>query len=214
MIPKDLNLERYILEHSKPEDQLLNELDRVTNLSTVQPRMLSGHLQGTVLEMFSKMISPTAIVEVGTFTGYSAICLAKGLANNGILHTIEIDDEVAQVAQEYFNRSEFVQNIKLHVGNALDIIPSLDTQFDLAFIDGDKRQYLDYYRVLFPYMRIGSFILADNVLWDGKVASVASARDAQTRGILEFNDFVHNDPLVENVLLPIRDGIMLLRKIG
>ncbi|HUX53758.1 MAG TPA: O-methyltransferase [Williamwhitmania sp.] len=213
MIPRDRKLEQYILEHTQPEEELLKELDRNTNLNTVHPRMLSGHLQGVVLEMISKMISPTAILEIGTFTGYSALCLAKGLSANGVLHTIEIDDELAPLAQSYFDRAAYGKQIKLHVGNAIDIIPTLITQFDLAFIDGDKRQYIEYFKAIMPFMKIGSFILADNVLWDGKVVSSVASSDAQTMGILNFNDFVHNDWSVENVLLPIRDGIMLLRKV-
>ena len=163
--------------------------------------------------MVSKMITPSAILEIGTFTGYSALCLAKGLSPAGILHTIEVDDELAPLAQSFFDRTALGKKIQLHIGNAIEIIPSLNTQFDLAFIDGDKRQYVEYYNVLIPYMKSGSFILADNVLWDGKVVSEPTANDAQTKGILAFNDFVHTDPTVENVLLPIRDGIMLLRKV-
>ncbi|HUW04831.1 MAG TPA: O-methyltransferase [Williamwhitmania sp.] len=213
MIPRDRKLEQYILEHTQPEEELLKELDRNTNLNTVHPRMLSGHLQGVVLEMISKMVFPAAILEIGTFTGYSALCLAKGLSANGVLHTIEIDDELAPLAQSYFDRASYGKQIKLHIGNAIDIIPTLITQFDLAFIDGDKRQYIEYFKAIMPFMKIGSFILADNVLWDGKVVSSVASSDAQTKGILNFNDFVHNDSSVENVLLPIRDGIMLLRKV-
>ncbi len=213
MTPRDNKLEQYILKHTKPEEELLTELDRITNLNTVQPRMLSGHLQGTILEMISKMISPSSILEIGTFTGYSALCLAKGLTTNGTLHTIEIDDELAPVAQSYFDRANYGNKIHLHIGNALEIIPTLNTTFNLAFIDGDKRQYIDYYKALIPHMTKGGFILADNVLWGGKVVWDVAASDAQTKGILAFNDFVHNDSSVENVLLPIRDGIMLLRKV-
>jgi len=213
MIQRDKDLDSYIVNHTKQEDPILVELDRVTNLRTVQPRMLSGHLQGVILEMISKMIRPLRILEIGTFTGYSAICMAKGLQPGGLLHTIEIDDELVPIALEFFRKSEFGESIRQHQGSALDIVPKLGEQFDLVFIDGDKREYIEYYKLVLPFVNIGGFILADNVLWDRKVLD-KSAKDAQTRGIIDFNLYVHNDPAVENVLLPIRDGIMLLRKVG
>lgn len=213
MIQRDKDLDSYIINHTKQEDPILVELDRVTNLRTVQPRMLSGHLQGVILEMISKMIRPLRILEIGTFTGYSAICMAKGLQPGGLLHTIEIDDELVPIAQEFFRKSEFCESIRQHEGSALDIVPKLGEQFDLVFIDGDKREYIDYYKLVLPFVNVGGFILADNVLWDRKVLE-ENAKDAQTRGIIDFNLYVHNDPAVENVLLPIRDGIMLLRKVG
>lgn len=213
MIQRDKDLDSYIINHTKQEDPILVELDRVTNLRTVQPRMLSGHLQGVILEMISKMIRPLMILEIGTFTGYSAICMAKGLQPGGLLHTIEIDDELVPIAQEFFRKSEFCESIRQHEGSALDIVPKLGEQFDLVFIDGDKREYIDYYKLVLPFVNVGGFILADNVLWDRKVLE-ENAKDAQTRGIIDFNLYVHNDPAVENVLLPIRDGIMLLRKVG
>ena len=212
MLHKDKELEGYILRHTMQEDPVLVELDRATNLRTVQPRMLSGHLQGVVLEMISKMIKPSRILEIGTFTGYSAICLAKGLQPEGVLHTIEIDDELVPIAHEFFQKSEWGRCIKQHVGSALQIVPELAEEFDLVFIDGDKREYIDYYRLVLPFVKKGGFILADNVLWDGKVLE-KSPKDAQTKGIVDFNLYVHNDIAVENVLLPIRDGLMLLRKI-
>ena len=212
MIQKDRELEHYILAHTKAEDNLLVELDRVTHLKTVQPRMLSGHLQGVILEMISKMIRPSRVLEIGTFTGYSAICLAKGLQPNGVLHTIEVDDEMVPIAQEYFVRSEWGNRIKQHVGSALQIIPELAEQFDLVFIDGDKREYIEYYKTVLPFVNVGGFILADNVLWDGKVLE-KNPKDAHTNGIIDFNNYVNDDPAVENVLLPFRDGIMLLRKL-
>lgn len=213
MIQRDKDLDSYITNHTKREDPILVELDRVTNLRTVQPRMLSGHLQGVILEMISKMIRPLRILEIGTFTGYSAICMAKGLQPGGLLHTIEIDDELVPIAEEFFRKSEFGTSIRQHIGSALDIVPKLGEQFDLVFIDGDKREYIDYYKLVLPFVNVGGFILADNVLWDRKVLE-ENAKDAQTRGIIDFNLYVHNDPAVENVLLPIRDGIMLLRKVG
>jgi len=212
MIQKNRELESYVLNHTKKEDSLLVELDRVTHLKTVQPRMISGHLQGVILEMFSKMVNPSRILEIGTFTGYSAICLAKGLQSDGILHTIEIDDEMVPIAKEYFQRSEWGNRIVQHVGSAMQVVPTLGEMFDLVFIDGDKREYIHYYEMVLPFVRPGGFILADNVLWDGKVLD-KSPKDAQTKGIIDFNLCVHNDPAVENVLVPIRDGIMLLRKL-
>ena len=212
MIQRDRELEDYILNHTKQEDRVLVELDRVTNLRTVQPRMISGHLQGVVLEMVSKMIRPLRILEIGTFTGYSAICMAKGLQQGGILHTIEIDDELAPISQEFFQKSEYGHLIRPHVGSAIDIVPSLNEKFDLVFIDGDKREYVEYYKLVLPYVNSGGFVLADNVLWDRKVLD-KNPRDAQTKGIVAFNLYVHMDAAVENVLLPIRDGIMLLRKL-
>jgi len=212
MIQRDKELDDYILNHTKQEDPLLVELDRVTNLRTVQPRMISGHLQGVVLEMISKMINPFRILEIGTFTGYSAICMAKGLQPRGLLHTVEIDDELAPISQEFFQKSEYGHLIQPHVGSALDIVPTLREMFDLVFIDGDKREYIEYFKLVLPYVKQGGFILADNVLWDRKVLE-KSPKDAQTKGIIDFNLYVHKDPAVENVLLPIRDGIMLLRKL-
>ncbi len=213
MIQRDKDIDGYIINHTKQEDPILVELDRVTNLRTVQPRMLSGHLQGVILEMISKMIRPLRILEIGTFTGYSAICMAKGLQPGGLLHTIEVDDELVPIAEEFFRKSEFGTSIRQHIGSALNIVPTLGEQFDLVFIDGDKREYIDYYKLVLPFVNVGGFILADNVLWDRKVLD-KNAKDAQTRGIIDFNLHVHNDPAVENVLLPIRDGIMLLRKVG
>ncbi len=212
MIKRDRDLESYILNHTKPEDSLLVELDRVTNLRTVHPRMISGHLQGVILEMISKLIRPLRILEIGTFTGYSAICLAKGLQPGGLLHTIERDDELVPISQEFFNNSDVGTMIKQHVGSALDIIPTLGEEFDLVFIDGDKREYIEYYKLVLPYVKVGAFILADNVLWDGKVLD-SDTKDPQTVAVIDFNHHVHTDSRVENVLLPIRDGIMLLRKL-
>lgn len=212
MIQRDIELDDYILKHTKHEDPVLVELDRVTNLRTVQPRMISGHLQGVVLEMISKMIKPFRILEIGTFTGYSAICMAKGLQSGGILHTIEIDDEVALISQEFFQKSEYGYLIQPHVGSAMEIVPTLGEKFDLVFIDGDKRDYIEYFKLVLPHVNQGGFILADNVLWDRKVLE-KTPKDAQTRGIIYFNLYVHKNEAVENVLLPIRDGIMLLRKL-
>lgn len=206
------HIEDYILNHSDSEDPVLAELNRETNLKILRPRMLSGHLQGKILEMISKMIQPQKILEIGTYTGYSAICLAKGLKNNGTLHTIELNDELEQFIRKYFNKAGLENQIKLHIGNALEIIPKIDEPFDLVFIDGDKREYLQYYHSVLEYVKPGGFILADNVLWSGKVIEQESPDDEYTRGIIEFNEWVKNDHRVEKVILPLRDGLTLIRK--
>jgi len=205
-------IEKYIIDHSEPESELLASLNRETHHKILMPRMLSGHLQGKILEMISKMISPSYIVEVGTYTGYSALCLAQGLTENGQIHTIEINDELENIIRKYFEKSEHRTKIHLHIGNAKEIIVKLRNSIDLAFIDGDKREYIRYYQLLIDKVRSGGFILADNVLWGGKVAEPLGNNDEYTKGILEFNNYVHNDSRVENVVLPVRDGIMLIRK--
>jgi predicted O-methyltransferase YrrM len=206
------NIEQYILDHSDPEDPLLAELNRETNLKVLRPRMLSGHLQGKILEMISKMIRPQKILEIGTYTGYSAICLAKGLQKNGVLHTIEINDELEHFIRKYIQKAGLENIIKLHIGNALEIISDLKESFDLAFIDGDKRQYSAYYHTLFDYVKPGGFILADNVLWSGKVIALESPDDEYTKGIFAFNELIANDNRVEKVIIPLRDGLTLIRK--
>ncbi|OFX90017.1 MAG: methyltransferase [Bacteroidetes bacterium GWF2_33_16] len=207
------NIEEYILNHSDDEDPVLAELNRETNLKILRPRMLSGHLQGKILEMISKMIQPEKILEIGTYTGYSAICLAKGLKEKGVLHTIEINDELEEIITKYIGKSGFQSNIITHYGNALEIIPALNTMFDLVFIDGDKREYLDYYKLVLNYVKSGGFILADNVLWSGKVIEMETPDDEYTKGIFDFNDFLKNDTRVEKVILPLRDGLTLIRKL-
>ena len=207
-------LDQYILNHITPEEDFLRDLDRETNLKVLRSRMLSGHLQGQILSMISCMVKPSCILEIGTFTGYSAICLAKGLAGNGKLHTIEIDDELEYLSKKYFQESGFSNRIVQHIGDARAIIPTISQSFDLVFIDADKREYCDYYQLVFDQIPVGGFILADNILWDGKVVDPAAADEEQTRGILDFNDLVRNDPRVQNVILPVRDGIMLIQKIA
>jgi predicted O-methyltransferase YrrM len=207
-------LDQYILEHISPEDDFLRELDRETHLKVLRSRMLSGHLQGQILSMISYMIRPKSILELGTFTGYSALCLAKGLAEGGRLHTIEIDDELELVARKYFEKSGMGDRIVQHIGDAREIIPTIEGTFDLVFVDADKREYPDYYRLVFDRIPVGGFLLADNILWNGKVVEPEAADEEQTRGILEFNDMVQNDPRVRNVILPVRDGIMILQKIA
>ena len=207
-------LDQYITGHISPEEDYLWELDRETNLKTIRSRMLSGHLQGLLLSMISCMIRPRYILEIGTFTGYSALCLAKGLAEGGKLHTIEIDDEVEIIAQKYFLKSDMADRIIQHIGDARTIIPGISESFDLVFIDADKREYCDYYQLVIDRIPVGGFLLADNVLWDGKVVDPGAWSEDQTRGIMEFNDLVQNDPRVKNVILTVRDGIMLIQKIG
>ena len=211
MLAKDLEIERYILNHTSPEDAILTELNRETHLQVLQPRMVSGHLQGKILEMISTMIKPNAILEIGTFTGYSAICLAKGLAPNGILHTFEINDEMEEIATKFFTKSNLSGKIVQHIGSALDLAPLLGIKFDLIFIDGDKREYPQYYEMAKNMVTSGGFILADNVLWDGKVIESPTPTDDYTSGIMEFNLMVQNDIEVQNVIMPLRDGMMLIK---
>jgi caffeoyl-CoA O-methyltransferase len=207
-------LDQYIINHSSLEEDFLNELDRETHRKVLHPRMLSGHLQGQILSMISCMIRPKNILEIGTFTGYSALCLAKGLAENGHLHTIEIDDELEIFAQKYFRKSGMGDRIVQHIGDARQIIPTIKESFDLVFLDADKREYCDYYHLVFDRIPVGGFLLADNVLWDGKVVDPKAANEDQTIGILAFNDLVQNDSRVRNVILPVRDGIMLVQKVA
>jgi caffeoyl-CoA O-methyltransferase len=207
-------LDQYILNHTSPEEDYLNELDRETHLKVLRSRMLSGHLQGQILSMISCMIKPKHILEIGTFTGYSALCLTKGLAEGGQLHTIEIDDELESIAKKYFEKSGMANKIVQYIGDARLIIPDLKQSFDLVFIDADKREYCEYYDLVFPYVRVGGFILADNILWNGKVIDPDAIEEEQTRGILDFNKLVQEDSRVENVILTVRDGIMLIRKIA
>lgn len=207
-------LEKYILDHTHPESDLLKELNRQTHLKEYHPEMLSGHMQGKVLEMLSRMIRPRNILEIGTYTGYSAICLAQGLQEGGKLHTIEINDEQKDFIMSYFEKAGMMDKIELHIGNALEIIPTLNEKFELVFIDADKKEYLDYYLAVIDKVNPGGYIIADNVFWGGKVIKDPAENDEYTKGIMEFNDYVHNDPEVENVILPIRDGLMVLRKRG
>lgn len=206
------NIDAYILSHIDDEDKVLTELDRETNLNVLGARMISGHLQGQVLSMLSNMIQPKYILELGTFTGYSAICLAKGMQEDGKLITIEIDDELETLAQKYFTKAGISHKVEQYIGSALDIIPKLDESFDLCFLDADKREYVQYYELLIDKMKSGSYIIADNTLWSGKVLEPPKADDHQTKGILEFNTLVKNDSRVEKVILPLRDGMTVIRK--
>lgn len=207
-------LEQYILDHIDPEEPLLQELDRETHLRMIQPRMISGHLQGRLLEMIVRMIKARRVLEIGTFTGYSAICLARGLGEGGEVHTFEIDDELEELAAGYFRRAEqqMPGRIIQHIGSALEDAPKLGLTFDLIFIDGDKREYPAYYRMAMDRLtHSGSYLLADNILWYGKVAHETPANDRFSQAIKEFNNMVKEDPRVENVILPIRDGLNLIR---
>lgn len=206
------NIDEYILDHSDMEDPVLAELNRETHLKVLNPRMLSGHLQGKVLEMISKMIHPEKILEIGTYTGYSAICLAKGLKKTGILHTIEINDELEDMITKYLLKSGLENKINLHFGDARKIIPEINQQFDLVFIDADKREYMEYYNIILEYVKPGGFILVDNVLWSGKVIDQKSPEDLHTKGIIEFNEYIKKDDRIEKVILPLRDGLTLIRK--
>lgn len=210
-------LERYIHDFSEPEEALLHELDRETNLRAVAPRMISGHIQGRLLEMLVRMLRPRRALEIGTFTGYSALSMAAGLEEGAELHTVEVDDEQEEFIRSYFARSPHGRKITLHIGSALDIVPKLGGEFDLAFIDGDKREYPDYYRMLMgddggcPLVRSGSVLIADNILWSGKVVQPIAHNDRHTQAVMEFNRMVREDPRVENVIVPLRDGLNLIR---
>ncbi len=209
---KQREIEKYILNHIDSEDEILRELDRETHLNVLGARMISGHLQGQVLTLLSKMIQPETILEIGTFTGYSAICLAKGLQENGKLITIEIDDELENMAGKYFEKAGIQHKTEQRIGPALEIIPTLNLTFDLVFIDAHKPEYPAYYKAIFDKVKHGGYIIADNTLWSGKVLEVPAEDDYQTRGILEFNAMIKNDDRVEKVILPLRDGMTVIRK--
>ena len=206
-------LEQYILDNTKPEEALLHRLERETYLRVINPRMISGHLQGKLLEMLVRMMRPRRILEIGTFTGYSALSLARGLDDGAFIDTIEVDDELEDIAANYFAESEYGSRIRHHIGSALEVVPRLGEVYDMVFIDGDKREYPDYYRMLMDggYVRSGSVMLADNILWYGKVAEPIARNDRHTEAIVEFNRMVSDDERVDNVIVPIRDGINLIR---
>lgn len=208
----DMNLEKYIEGHNSPEDEILAELNRETNLKALFPRMLSGHVLGKFLEMVGFMVRPNRILEIGTYTGYATICLAKALAEKGLIHTIELNPELDYISTKYFKKSNVEDKIVKYTGNALEIIPAIDEMFELVFIDADKENYLNYYQLVFDKVRKGGIILADNALWDGKVLNQVGNSDKETKGIIDFNDFVQQDDRVENILIPLRDGVMMIRK--
>ena len=207
-----MNIEDYILQHTDPEPEYLTQLNRETWIRMLNPIMCSGHLQGRVLSMLCKMIQPVHALERGTFTGYSALCIAESLPENGELDTIESDDELEEFILRNFKKTPFEDKINLLIGNALEIIPTLDKTYDLVFIDADKREYEAYYEAVLPKIRQGGFILADNTLWSGKVVEKVHQNDQQTLGILRFNELIATDNRVEKVILPLRDGLTLIRK--
>jgi predicted O-methyltransferase YrrM len=206
------DFEAYSEKYSSPESDILNELNRETNLKVMLPRMLSGHLQGKLLEMFSDMLQPMQILEIGTYTGYSAIALCKGLQENGCLHTIDINEELEAISLKYFEKAGLKNKIKHYVGNAMDIIPTIHHTFDLVFIDADKENYISYFELVIDKVRKGGFIIADNVLWSGKVLTTTTHTDKETQGIIDFNKFITKDKRIENLLLPFRDGLMIMKK--
>lgn len=208
-IPSDID--KYCLAHTTPENDLLGKLNRETHAKVLQSRMLSGHLQGRFLAMLSQMIQPGLILEIGTYTGYSALCLAEGLTEKGKIITIDVNEELEDFVRNFFQQSALNQKIDFRLGNALEIIPGINEPIDLVFIDADKLNYQSYYDLVFDKVRKGGYIIADNVLWSGKVSNPA-AKDKDTLAMRAFNDMVHNDTRVENILLPIRDGLLVLRK--
>lgn len=202
-------LEEYITAHSEQESEVLAALRRATHLNVMRPRMLSGNIQGQLLKMFCRMIGAKRVLEIGTYTGYAAISLAEGLDEDGMVYTIDINDEIEDIAREYIGKSGLEGRIRFLLGDARDLIPDLAETFDLVFIDADKRQYPEYYRLIFDKLKPGGIIVADDVLWEGKVLT---DKDAQTRGIMAFNDLVAGDERVEKLILPVRHGLMLIRK--
>ena len=205
-------IEKYALSHSSKENDLLYDLNRQTHLNILQPRMLSGHLQGRFLSMISKALSPCSILEIGTYTGYSALCLAEGLSSKGSLITIDKNVELEEFAKSYFKKSSYNSNIEMIIGDAISIIPTLKNKWDLVFIDADKENYSNYFDLVVDSVRPGGWIIADNVLWSGKVLSDTQPNDTETESLKSFNAKVHNDKRVTNMLLPIRDGLMILIK--
>lgn len=209
-LPEKINT--YSENHTSPESEVLASLNRDTQAKILRARMLSGHLQGRTLSMMSHMLQPKRILEIGTYTGYSALCLAEGLTENGMLHTIDINEELEDFAKSYFDKSDYGDKIKMHIGNAMEIIPELNETWDLVFIDADKSNYSNYFDLVIEHTRPGGFIIADNVLWSGKVTEPVKGQDIDTEALLIFNKKMQDDPRVENVLLPIRDGLMVCRK--
>ena len=209
-LPEDL--QNYIEDHSEPESDLLQQINRETHLHVLKPRMLSGHLQGRVLSMLSHMLNPSRILEIGTYTGYAALCLAEGLQPGGKLITLEANAELGGRIRAYFDQSEHKEQIELRIGNAVDVIPSLTETWDLVFIDADKGNYSTYFDLVIDQLNTGGIIIADNVLWSGKISDT-SKNDPATKSLREFNAKVHADSRVQNVLFPIRDGLMILRKL-
>jgi len=208
----DKRISEYAQDYTQPEPELLAELNRETWAKVMTPRMLSGHLQGRMLSMFSKMVRPENILEIGTYTGYSALCMAEGIKEQGKIHTIDSNEEVCDFAKKYFKRSQYSDNIIQHVGDANNIIPTIEETFQLVFIDADKENYLNYFNLVFNKLSIGGYIITDNVLWSGKV--LEEDMDKETKAIALYNTKINQDKRVENILLPIRDGLMICKKIS
>ncbi|MFW9599836.1 MAG: O-methyltransferase [Bacteroides graminisolvens] len=205
-------LEEYILRHIDEEDDCLKALYRDTHVKLLRPRMASGHLQGRMLKMFVRMIRPKQILEIGTYSGYSALCMAEGLDEGSVLHTFEINDEQEDFTRPWLEQSPYADKIKFYIGDALERVPQLGITFDLVFVDGDKRKYMEYYEMSLAHLSPGGYIIADNTLWDGHVTETPNPNDAQTIGIQAFNEFVAKDNRVEKVILPLRDGLTIIRK--
>lgn len=206
-------LDNYVVQHSQAEPKLLQELNRETWQKVIAPRMLSGHFQGRILSIISKLIHPKNILEIGTYTGYSALCLVEGMQENGLLHTIDINEELHDIQRKYFDKSGLGSQIVQHTGNALEIIPKIDLIFDLVFIDADKHNYCNYLEILIPKLKSGSVILSDNVLWSGKVLKPAAEDDIDTKILIDYNKILNEHSKLETVLLPIRDGLTISRVI-
>lgn len=210
----DEKIEVYSLAHSQPESDVLKKLNRDTHAKVLMPRMLSGHMQGNLLSMLSNMIRPKQILEIGTYTGYSGICLTKGLQDGGKLHTIDINEELETMVRTFFDEAGLTNKINYYIGNALNIIPTIKEKFDLVFIDADKKNYSAYYDMVFDKVNAGGYIIVDNVLWSGKVLDPPEKMDADTKAIDAFNKKIHSDTRVEHLLLPVRDGLMIVRKLA
>jgi caffeoyl-CoA O-methyltransferase len=206
------NLDQYVCAHSENEPEILADLNRKTHVSVIQPRMLSGHYQGRVLSMLSHMIQPERVLEIGTYTGYSALCLAEGLKENGQVITIDVNEELEDFVATYIEKAGMQDRIKQLIGDALELIPTLEGQFDIVFIDADKKNYCNYYELVFDKVKSGGYIIADNVLWSGKVLEDYDSLDRETKILMDYNRKIHEDERVQEVLLPIRDGIMIARK--
>ena len=205
-------IDDYVVAHSAKEPELLQQLNRETNQKVLQPRMLSGHYQGRLLSLLSKMINPKNILEIGTYTGYSALCLAEGLKSDGILHTIDINEELFDLQKKYFEASDYKEQIKQHLGDAIEIIPSLQEKFDLVFIDADKPNYPKYFELIMEKLNPGGIIISDNVLWSGKVVEPVKEDDESTKALLEYNRLLAEDERLETVMLPVRDGLTISRR--
>lgn len=207
-----MTVDEYILQHIDPESEYLKALYRDTHVKLLRPRMASGHLQGRLLKMFVEMMRPKQVLEIGTYSGYSALCLAEGLREGAMLHTFEINDEQEDFTRPWLEGSPYVDRIKFYIGDALEIVPGLGLTFDMAFVDGDKRKYIEYYDMVFNCLTPGGYIIADNTLWDGHVLDEPHITDRQTIGIKAFNDYIAQDNRVEKVILPLRDGLTIIRK--